>query len=83
MRLELEPVFSTGQSVLELDGGGRRSVVTSGLFQQLPCALRQRTVAPAVPRRPPRKKVTRPPCSFIPRSRNEMTGAPLQVSFLA
>ena len=64
-------------SALGLDGGGRRLAVPSGLFQKLPRALRPKTVAPAVPRSPPRNKMTRaPPCSFVPRLRNEMTGAP-------
>ena len=70
-------------SVLGLDGGGRHLAVPSGLFQKLPRALRPKTVAPAVPRSPPRNKPTRaPPCKFRSSLRNEMTGVPLHVSFL-
>jgi len=47
-------------SVLELDGGGRRSAVPSGLFQKLPCAPRPKTVSPAVPGSPPRNEMTCP-----------------------
>jgi len=47
-------------SVLELDGGGRRSAVPSGLFQKLPCAPRPKTVSPAVPGSPPRNSITCP-----------------------
>jgi len=48
------------QSVLELDGGGRRSAVPSGLFQKLPCAPRPKTVSPAVHGSPPRNSITCP-----------------------
>ena len=47
-------------SVLELDGGGRRSAVPSGLFQKLPCAPRPKTVSPAVPGSPPRNEIASP-----------------------
>ena len=47
-------------SVQELDGGGRRSAVPSGLFQSCPVPLWPKTVPPAVPGSPPRNETTSP-----------------------